>query len=66
MAVKGEVARGAFALRRKMLKGHGSTRRKILARARCVSASALWAIGAAHPHESLLKGANSVQLVQLK
>ena len=76
IAVRGEVtqilaevarrARAAFAVHRQLLTGAGSVDRKMLAYTRCVATSALWAIGAAHPHESLLKGKNSRQLIQLR
>ena len=49
-------ARGAFAVHKKLLTGAGSIDHKILAHTRYVATSALWAIGAAHPHEALLKG----------
>ena len=59
-------ARGAFAVHKKLLSGAGSIDHKMLAYTRYVATSALWAIGAAHPHDSLLKGINSIQLVQLR
>ena len=59
-------ARGAFAMHKKLLTGGGSIDHKLLAYTRYVAASALWAIGAAHPHDSLLKGINSIQLTQLR
>ena len=59
-------ARGAFATRKKLLTGAGSLDHKLLAHTRYVSTSALWAIGAAHPHDALLKGLNSIQLMQLR
>ena len=59
-------ARGAFSLHEKRLTGAGSLDHKLLAYTRYVSTSALWAIGAAHPHDALLKGLNSIQLMQLR
>ena len=59
-------ARGAFATHKKLLTGAGSVDRKLLEYTRYVSTSALWAIGAAHPHDALLKGINSIQLMQLR
>ena len=59
-------ARVAFAAHKKLLTGAGSVDHKLLAYTRYVSTSALWAIGAAHPHDALLKGMNSIQLMQLR
>ena len=59
-------ARGAFAVHKQMLTGGGSIDHKMLAYTRYVATSALWAIGAAHPHDSLLRGINSIQLMQLR
>ena len=59
-------ARGAFALHKKLLTGAGSVDSKLLAYTRYVASSALWAIGAAHPHEALLKGLNSIQLMRIR
>ena len=69
MQILAEVARrarGSFALHKKLLTGAGSIDHKMLAYTRYVATSALWAIGAAHPHDSLLKGINSIQLLQLR
>ena len=59
-------ARRAFAMYKKLLVGAGSVDHKMLAYTRYVATSALWAIGAAHPHDSLLRGINSIQLIQLR
>ena len=59
-------ARGAFAVHKRMLTAAGSVDHKMLACTRYVATSALWAIGAAHPHTSLLQGLNSIQLTQLR
>ena len=59
-------ARAAFAVHKNLLTGASSLDHKLLAYTRYVATSALWAIGAAHPHESLLKGVNSIQLMQLR
>ena len=53
-------------MHRKLFTGAGSMDHKMLAYTRYISTSALWAIGAAHPHDSLLKGINSIQLIQLR
>ena len=58
-------ARGAYGAHRTMLEGSGTHEQKLKAYNRFVTPAALWAIGAAHPHDSLLKGANSLQLIQL-
>ena len=39
---------------------------KLTAYGRFVTPAALWAAGAAHPHDALLKGANTLQLLQLR
>ena len=44
----------------------GSLDHKLLAYTRYVATSALWAIGAAHPRDTLLRGINSIQLMQLR
>ena len=59
-------ARGAFSVHKKLLTGAGSVGNKLLAHTRYVATSALWAIGAAHPHDALLKGLNSIQLMQIR
>ena len=59
-------ARTALATHKKLLTGAGSIEHKLLAYTRYIATSALWAIGAAHPHDSLLKGINSIQLMQLR
>ena len=49
-----------------MFEGPGTHDQKLKAYNRFVTPAALWAIGAAHPHDSLLRGANSIQLTQLR
>ena len=69
LACLGEISRrakAAFAVHRRMLTGAGSAKQKMIAYGRFVNPAALWAVGACHPHEALLKGANSVQLMQLR
>ena len=59
-------ARVAYGAHKAMLEGPGEQDQKLKAYNRFVTPAALWAIGAAHPHDSLLKGANSIQLLQLR
>ena len=69
LACLGEISRrakAAFAVHRRMLTGAGSAKQKMIAYGRFINPAALWAVGACHPHEALLKGANSIQLMQLR
>ena len=69
VAILGEISRrakAAYGAHKAMLQGPGSHAQKLTAYGRFVTPSALWAVGAAHPHDALLKGANTLQLLQLR
>ena len=69
VACLGEIARrakAAYGVHKAMLQGPGSRKQKLVVYGRFVTPAALWAVGAAHSHDALLKGANTLPLLQLR
>ena len=65
LACLAEIARRAevaFATHRKMFTSLGTNQQKLTAYARFITPAALWAAGVCHPYDTLLKGANTLQL----